>query len=317
MPSTRISNTQIATACGEMLLFVVVGYYALKFIVNALDPTNKQKTEAKKLAEKLMKSIGVKDIELNDYEMVIAANLIDPLSMSVAWDCIGGLSDVVREMKDNVVLPFKKKEMFSKSVLLSPPKGILLYGPPGCGKTLIAKATAKEADCRFLNLDISSLTDKWYGESQKLANAVFSLAYKIQPCIIFIDEIDSFLRSRSSSDHEATAMMKAQFMSLWDGLSSNPKSNIIIMGATNRPNDVDRAILRRMPCRFYVAMPNKEQRLEILRIILNGEKVDVNVDFEELAEMTKGCSGSDINEFCRLAALNCIRSVTENTKQTT
>ena len=98
--------------------------------------------------------------------------------------------------------------------------GILLTGPPGCGKTMIAKATAKEAGARFINVDVSSLTDKWYGESQKLAGAVFSLAKKIQPCIIFIDEIDSFLRVRETNDHEATAMMKAQFMQLWDGLNS-------------------------------------------------------------------------------------------------
>lgn len=113
--------------------------------------------------------------------------------------------------------------------------GVLLHGPPGCGKTLIAKATAHEAGTFFINLDVSLLTDKWYGESQKLARAVFSLAMKLQPCIIFIDEIDSFLRARTTSDHEATAMMKAQFMSLWDGLITDPNCTVIVMGATNRP----------------------------------------------------------------------------------
>ncbi|XP_045898218.1 outer mitochondrial transmembrane helix translocase-like [Micropterus dolomieu] len=124
-------------------------------------------------------------------------------------------------MKETVILPVQKRHLFQGSRLLQPPKGVLLYGPPGCGKTLIAKATAKEAGFRFINLQPSTLTDKWYGESQKLAAAVFSLAVKLQPSIIFVDEIDSFLRSRSSSDHEATAMMKAQFMSLWDGLDTD------------------------------------------------------------------------------------------------
>lgn len=101
---------------------------------------------------------------------------------------------------------------FIKTILV---KGVLLHGPPGCGKTLIAKATAREAGTNFINLDVSILTDKWYGESQKLASAVFSLAVKIQPCIIFIDEIDSLLRSRNALDHEATAMMK---VSAWDYL---------------------------------------------------------------------------------------------------
>ncbi|PRD32367.1 UNVERIFIED_CONTAM: atad1 [Trichonephila clavipes] len=134
-------------------------------------------------------------------------------------------------------------------------RSVLLHGPPGCGKTMIAKATAREAGARFINLEVSSLTDKWYGESQKLAAAVFTLAIKIQPCIIFIDEIDSFLRSRDTFDHEATAMMKAQFMSLWDGLITDPDCQVIVMGATNRPQDVDRAILRRMPSMFHIGLP--------------------------------------------------------------
>merc|ERR1712038_1201593 len=138
--------------------------------------------------------------------------------MKTCWNHIGGLSSLIDNIKESVVLPFKHKKLFSSSSLLSAPKGILLYGPPGCGKTMIAKATAKETGCHFINLDTASLTDKWYGETNKLVTAVFSLAVKIQPCIIFIDEIDSFLRTRSSEDHEATAMMKAQFMSLWDGL---------------------------------------------------------------------------------------------------
>ena len=102
----------------------------------------------------------------------------------------------------------------------------------------------REAGARFLNLDISSLTDKWYGESQKLAGAVFTLAAKLQPCIIFIDEIDSLLRVRDQHDHEATAMIKAQFMQLWDGLTTDPACTVLVMGATNRPRDVDKAILR-------------------------------------------------------------------------
>ena len=108
---------------------------------------------------------------------------------------------------------------------------------------------------RFLNLDASALTDKWYGESQKLATAVFTLAVKIQPAIIFIDEIDSLLRSRDTHDHEATAMVKALFMSMWDGLITDNKCCVVVMGATNRPQDVDKAILRRMPASFYIGLP--------------------------------------------------------------
>lgn len=198
--------------------------------------------------------------------------------------------------------------MFEKSTLYQPPKGVLLHGPPGCGKTLIAKACAKEAGMRFINLDVAMLTDKWYGESQKLASAVFTLAIKIQPCIIFIDEIDSFLRSRNTNDHEATAMMKTQFMMLWDGLCTENGSTVIVMGATNRPSDLDKAILRRMPAQFHVALPNEEQRLKILKLILADEKVCTDVNYLQLAKITNTFSGSDLRELCRNASVYRIRN---------
>jgi ATPase family AAA domain-containing protein 1 len=175
------------------------------------------------------------------------------------------------------------------------------------GKTLIAKATAKEAEMLFINLDVAMLTDKWYGESQKLASAVFSLAAKIQPCIVFIDEIDSFLRSRNSTDHEATAMMKTQFMMLWDGLSTTPGSTVIVMGATNRPQDLDKAILRRMPAQFHVGLPTDAQRLKILHLILDNENVAADVDLNRISKLTNGFSGSDLRELCRHAAVYRMR----------
>lgn len=147
------------------------------------------------------------------------------------------------------------------------------------------------------------MTDKWYGESQKLAAAVFTLALKLQPCIIFIDEIDTFLRSRDSHDHEATAMMKAQFMILWDGLISAKHCQVIVMGATNRPQDVDKAILRRMPAMFQVNLPTREKRLAILQLVLSKEELGEEVNLETIAKSTEGFSGSDIKELCRTASM--------------
>ncbi|KAL2303215.1 hypothetical protein Nmel_010679 [Mimus melanotis] len=253
--SRPLSRNEVVGLIFRLTIFGAVTYFTIKWMVDAIDPTRKQKVEAQKQAEKLMKQIGVKNVKLTEYEMSIAAHLVDPLSMHVTWSDIAGLDDVITDLKDTVILPIKKKYLFENSRLLQPPKGVLLYGPPGCGKTLIAKATAKEAGCRFINLQPSTLTDKWYGESQKLAAAVFSLAIKLQPSIIFIDEIDSFLRNRSSTDHEATAMMKAQFMSLWDGLDTDYNCQVIVMGATNRPQDLDSAIMRRMPTRFHINQP--------------------------------------------------------------
>uniref|UniRef100_A0A4W6G3F0 Outer mitochondrial transmembrane helix translocase n=1 Tax=Lates calcarifer TaxID=8187 RepID=A0A4W6G3F0_LATCA len=286
----------------RLTIFGAVTYFTIKWMVDAIDPTRKQKVEAQKQAEKLMRQIGVKNVKLSEYEMSIAAHLVDPLSMQITWRDIAGLDEVITELKETVILPVQKRHLFQGSRLLQPPKGVLLYGPPGCGKTLIAKATAKEAGFRFINLQPSTLTDKWYGESQKLAAAVFSLAVKLQPSIIFIDEIDSFLRSRSSSDHEATAMMKAQFMSLWDGLDTDHHCQVIIMGATNRPQDLDSAILRRMPTRFHINQP--------VRVISDIHITDSNQNLETKKQKlfeTDGFSGSDLREMCRDAALLCVR----------
>lgn len=241
--------------------------------------------------------------QFNDYELMIASHIVVPSDISVSLSDIAGLDSVVQELRESVVLPVRHRNIFSQSKLWQAPKGVLLHGPPGCGKTLIAKATAKEAGMRFINLDVAILTDKWYGESQKLASAVFSLALKIQPCIVFIDEIDSFLRSRNSNDHEATAMMKTQFMMLWDGLNTNSDTTVIVMGATNRPQDLDKAILRRMPAQFHIGLPSIYQRLEILKLILNSEIVHELVDFNRIAKLTNGFSGSDLRELCRNASV--------------
>ncbi|KAF3823911.1 hypothetical protein GH733_006915 [Mirounga leonina] len=272
--SRPLSRNEVVGLIFRLTIFGAVTYFTIKWMVDAIDPTRKQKVEAQK---------------------------------QVTWSDIAGLDDVITDLKDTVILPIKKKHLFENSRLLQPPKGVLLYGPPGCGKTLIAKATAKEAGCRFINLQPSTLTDKWYGESQKLAAAVFSLAIKLQPSIIFIDEIDSFLRNRSSSDHEATAMMKAQFMSLWDGLDTDHSCQVIVMGATNRPQDLDSAIMRRMPTRFHINQPALKQREAILKLILKNENVDRHVDLLEVAQETDGFSGSDLKEMCRDAALLCVR----------
>ncbi|XP_078269273.1 outer mitochondrial transmembrane helix translocase [Rhinoraja longicauda] len=310
-----LTRNEIFGLIFRLTIFGAVTYYTIKWMVDAIDPTRKQKVEAQKQAERLMKQIGVKNVKLTEYEMSIAAHLVDPLNMQVTWDDVAGLDDVIAELKDTVILPIQKRHLFEGSRLLQPPKGVLLYGPPGCGKTLIAKATAKEAACRFINLQPSTLTDKWYGESQKLAAAVFSLAVKLQPAIIFIDEIDSFLRNRSSSDHEATAMMKAQFMSLWDGLDTDYNCQVIVMGATNRPQDLDSAILRRMPTRFHINQPNIKQRELILALILLNEKVDNCVNLDVIAKETQGFSGSDLKELCRDAAMFCVRDYVNGSEE--
>lgn len=165
---------------------------------------------------------------------------------------------------------------------------------------MLAKAMAKESGANFINLHISTLSSKWFGESQKLVHALFTFARKIQPCIIFIDEIDSFMRERSSDEHEATGMMKAEFMTLWDGLNTNSSNDrIVILGATNRMDNIDPAFLRRLAKRYLVSLPSLLQRSRVLEVILKGINLNQSLDLDRLAALTVGYSCSDLKELCR------------------
>ena len=261
---------------------------------------------------------------------------------------------------DLVILPLVRPELFERGRLLKPTKvrwracvgvaatphagwsdsrrarrqGVLLYGPPGTGKTMLAKALAKESNACFINVRAAALQSKWFGDAQKLVTAVFTLAWKIQPCIIFIDEIDSFLGTRKSNEHEAVTSMKTEFMSLWDGFITDNDARVMVLAATNRPWDIDEAILRRLPRAFEVPLPDARQRQRILSVLLRGEDVDETLwaDEEEeegeegdatehgvgggsvlaeIAAATEGYSGSDLQDLCKQAALLPIHDLLE------
>ncbi|VDM26777.1 unnamed protein product [Toxocara canis] len=304
---------ELVSICVRLAAAAALSWVTVRYMVKYLDPNYTVKEEARRKvrARELLRSLGFdSEIELNEHELRIATQFVSA-NEGADWSDLGGCDELIQELNDRIILPLKirsdHESLALSSSLLSPPKGVLLYGPPGCGKTLIAKAVARAASARFINLQVSNLTDKWYGESQKLAAAVFSLAQKFQPTIIFIDEIDSFLRDRQAQDHEATAMMKAEFMSLWDGFASSDNA-IIVMGATNRPYDVDKAILRRMPARFYVPLPDRQSRADILKVILRREPKDSDINFERVAEAANNLSGSDLKEVCRLAVLSRVKN---------
>ncbi|KAJ3112391.1 hypothetical protein HDU96_004603 [Phlyctochytrium bullatum] len=282
-------------------------YYGVKWLLQSLDPMKKKRDEAKMKSSKIFTRLGIKDLDLSEHEEIIAAEVIHPDDINSGFADIGGLDPIIESLRETVIYPLCYPQLFeSTSGLLGAPKGVLLYGPPGCGKTMLAKALAKESGATFINLHMSTLTEKWFGESQKLVKALFSLARKLQPTIIFIDEIDSFLRERRSADHEATAMMKAEFMSLWDGLATGDL-RVLVLGATNRPNDIDKAILRRMPTRFPIRLPEADQRRKVLRLLLAKIRLEDRFDFDKLVERTDGLSGSDLKELCRDAAMIPVR----------
>lgn len=264
----------------------------------------------------------MEDLRLSQYEQVILQDLVFAEDIPVSFEDIGGLSDIIEELRETVIYPLTMPELYaSTSSLLSAPSGVLLYGQPGCGKTMLAKALAHESGACFINLHISTLTEKWFGDSNKLVNAVFSLARKLEPTIVFIDEIDAVLGTRHSGEHEASGMVKAEFMTHWDGLASatvtGRPQRILVLGATNRIQDIDDAILRRMPKKFPVSLPDTPQRLKILKIMLKDTKVDSsNLDLAHLSRVMSGMSGSDIKEACRDAAMIPVREMIHRQRQT-
>ncbi|KAK7689941.1 hypothetical protein QCA50_006581 [Cerrena zonata] len=274
-------------------------YYTVRWVMM---PGGGDKKEVKAKSLKALEKLGHRNLTLDEYERQIASEIIHPDDIEVGFEDIGGLDPIINSLRESVIYPLLYPHLFSSSTLLGAPKGVLLFGPPGCGKTMLAKALAKESGATFINIAASVLTNKWYGESNKLVAGLFSLARKAQPCIVFIDEIDSFLRERTKGDHEVTGMMKAEFMTLWDGLTSST-DRILVLGATNRPNDIDSAILRRMPKRFSVGLPAEDQRLKILKLMLKDTKLEPHFPIQDLATRTDGLSGSDLKELCRNAAM--------------
>lgn len=252
----------------------------------------------------------------NDFERTILSDVITPEESNVRFKDVGALDDVKKLLYETVMLPLQRPELFRRGNLAKPTKGILLFGPPGTGKTLIARAIATESGANFISITPSSVTSKYVGDSNKLIKAVFSLAAKIAPTVIFVDEVDSLLSSRSNSnENDVTRKIKNEFMACWDGLRTNQTERVIVLAATNRPMDLDDAVLRRLSRRILVDLPDTANREKILRIILKDEDLEDNFDFGDLAKKTVGYSGSDLRNLCIAAAQRPLREFLQKEKE--
>eukprot|EP00028_Trichosphaerium_sp_Am-I-7-wt_P010001 CAMPEP_0168536988 /NCGR_PEP_ID=MMETSP0405-20121227/19995_1 /TAXON_ID=498012 /ORGANISM="Trichosphaerium sp, Strain Am-I-7 wt" /LENGTH=1003 /DNA_ID=CAMNT_0008565335 /DNA_START=399 /DNA_END=3410 /DNA_ORIENTATION=+ len=257
------------------------------------------------------KKKSIYDVETdNEFEKKLVNEVIPPNEIEVKFSDIGALDKVKSTLKELVMLPLQRPELFRRGNLTKPCKGILMFGPPGTGKTMLAKAVATESGANFISISMASIGSKWFGEGEKYARAVFTLARKLSPCVIFVDEIDSILGRRDKQgEHEAMRKIKNEFMMMWDGLKSKENERVLVLGATNRPFDLDDAVLRRMPRRLLVDLPDIENRRKIFEVVLRAEVVEKDLDYEELAKMTEGYSGSDIRNLCVAAAYQPIREI--------
>lgn len=210
------------------------------------------------------------------------------------------------------------------------PKGVLLFGPPGTGKTLIGKAIAHQVGATFFSISASSLTSKWTGEGERLVRTLFGVAVYRQPAIIFIDEVDSLLSNRSSEENEASRRMKTEFLVQLDGANTDDTAQVVIIGATNRPDELDDAARRRFVKRIYIPLPDREAREQMLLKLLGthvGEKCEYSgqgrggrvkaviyhtlsdKQIKKLVRLTAGYSGADIRSLCAEAAMGPVREV--------
>ncbi|KAG0538377.1 hypothetical protein BDA96_03G230700 [Sorghum bicolor] len=250
----------------------------------------------------------------NEYEKRIRELVIPASETGVTFDDIGALADIKESIRELVMLPLQRPDLFNGG-LLKPCRGILLFGPPGTGKTMLAKAIANEVGASFMNISMSTIMSKWFGEAEKSIQALFSLATKIAPSIIFMDEVDSMLGTRErSNENEVSRRIKSEFMTHWDGILSKPSEKILVLGATNRPFDLDDAIIRRYEHRIMVGLPTLESRELIFHKLLSKENIE-NIDFKELGKMTEGYSGSDLKSLCVAAAYRPVRELLQKEKQ--
>ncbi|GAA0171046.1 non-motor microtubule binding protein [Lithospermum erythrorhizon] len=238
-------------------------------------------------------------------------SLIVDRSPSVKWEDIAGLEKAKQALLEMVILPIRRRDLFTG--LRKPARGLLLFGPPGTGKTLLAKAVATESQATFFNVSASSLTSKWVGEAEKLVRTLFVVAISRQPSVIFIDEIDSIMSTRTSSENEASRRLKSEFLVQFDGVMSNSGDLVIVIGATNKPNELDDAVLRRLVKRIYIPLPDATTRKQLFKNKLKGHAFSLpERELERLVRDTEGYSGSDLQALCEEAAMMPIRELGSN-----
>ncbi|VDK85158.1 unnamed protein product [Onchocerca ochengi] len=242
-------------------------------------------------------------------------NMIEAEIMSartdIEWTDVSGLEAAKKALKEIIVLPFLRPDIFKG--IRAPPKGVLLFGPPGTGKTMIGRCVASQCKATFFNISASSITSKWIGEGEKLVRVLFAMARVLQPSVVFIDEIDSLLTSRNENEHESSRRIKTEFLIHLDGVATTSDERILILGATNRPQELDSAVKRRFAKRLYIGLPCDDARVQMIRSLLSDQKHDLSDDdVQYIAKLTNGYSGADMKQLCSEAAMIPVRNIVDS-----
>ena len=267
----------------------------------ALNKINKNNLNSKNNTNRGEQSDQNSELDQNIEASIVSEN------PDITLNDVAGLEAVKRSLREAIVLPLKRPDLFTGS--RQPWRGILLHGPPGCGKTMIAKATAGDIDATFFNVSAATLVSKWMGESEKLVKRLYEVAKEKQPSIIFIDEVDSLTQSRTENENDAMRRVKTQLLASMEGLASNKEDRVVTIGATNVPWEIDSAFRRRFQRRIYVPLPDEEARKIIFQINSKGIELDKNIDFKKLSSKTNEYTGSDIANICREAIMAPIREL--------